>query len=82
MWSFLLISKLFKRLPLLLVNDLIEFVACINGYYGIGCSTQCGNCMNSEQCHHVNGICMNGCDNGYKGDKCIASKHIVFTFHV
>lgn len=38
--------------------------------YGENCSKSCGNCKNSQQCHHIDGTCMNGCENGYQGSKC------------
>lgn len=45
--------------------------------YGKECSISCGNCRDSEQCQHINGTCMNGCDTGYKGFKCIESRNNV-----
>lgn len=30
----------------------------------------CGHCHDSQQCHHINGTCLNGCASGYKGVKC------------
>ena len=44
--------------------------------YGPGCKKTCGNCSNAEQCHHVNGSCLNGCDVGVFGDRCNQSKII------
>lgn len=38
--------------------------------YGLECKQICGNCINKEQCHHVNGSCLNGCDNGFYGTRC------------
>nr|XP_022306912.1 receptor-type tyrosine-protein phosphatase T-like [Crassostrea virginica] len=44
---------------------------CNGNTYGQECNTSCGNCINGEQCHHMTGICPNGCDKGvYDGDKC------------
>lgn len=34
------------------------------------CSIICGYCHESEQCHHINGTCINGCASGYQGAKC------------
>ena len=34
------------------------------------CTLVCGNCLNGEQCNHVNGSCPNGCAKGTHGDKC------------
>lgn len=38
--------------------------------YGPVCSQICGACINSTQCHHINGSCLQGCDPGYRGQKC------------
>lgn len=38
--------------------------------YGENCSISCGHCLTREQCHHINGTCMNGCDSGYQGSSC------------
>lgn len=46
------------------------FTVCDNGIYGANCSMPCGQCLESAQCHHVNGTCMNGCASGYRGFKC------------
>lgn len=43
---------------------------CEGGMYGDNCSVPCGNCFRSEQCHHINGTCLNGCDSGYQGLPC------------
>lgn len=47
-----------------------SFIDCSKNMYGKNCSIPCGHCFNSEQCHHINGTCMNGCDSGYKGFNC------------
>lgn len=44
--------------------------ACDGGTYGDNCILTCGNCEESEQCHHIDGTCMNGCDSGYQSVKC------------
>ena len=38
--------------------------------YGVDCSKKCGACVNNEECHHVNGSCLMGCERGYHGQKC------------
>lgn len=43
---------------------------CLDQTYGQECQQICGNCKNKEPCHHVNGSCPDGCDNGYYGNKC------------
>lgn len=42
---------------------------CENGY-GLGCRETCGDCLDSKQCDHINGSCENGCEAGFKGDRC------------
>lgn len=44
---------------------------CDGNLYGENCSMHCGHCVRSEQCHHINGTCMNGCDSGYQGSICM-----------
>ena len=43
------------------------------GTFGDSCSNPCGFCFGKEHCHPLNGICMNGCDIGYKGQQCTQS---------
>ena len=43
------------------------FTLCIAQMYGAICSQSCGNCSNGETCHHVNGTCLNGCNEGFTG---------------
>ncbi|XP_062612082.1 protein draper-like [Saccostrea cucullata] len=43
---------------------------CDYNQYGTACNKTCGNYINSETCHHINGFCVNGCDSGYQGNKC------------
>nr|XP_022312496.1 uncharacterized protein LOC111117633 [Crassostrea virginica] len=42
---------------------------CIDGSYGQNCSKKCGQCLKGT-CHHVNGICTDGCKAGYKTELC------------
>lgn len=51
---------------------------CDGDMYGYNCSILCGKCFESEQCHHVNGTCMNGCDSGYQGEHCTEGNSVVF----
>lgn len=51
-------------------------LACSNRTYGENCSKTCGKCRHSEQCHHINGTCSNGCDSGYQGDKCDKGEYL------
>lgn len=50
--------------------------ACEEGMYGVNCSTPCGHCLDSDQCHHINGTCISGCDSGYQGIKCLKGDHL------
>lgn len=45
--------------------------ACKHGYYGENCTNTCGNCSNNQTCNNVNGTCIDGCSEGFKGDFCI-----------
>ena len=38
--------------------------------YGRNCSETCGFCLRKEQCHVINGICANGCSDGFLGTRC------------
>ena len=38
--------------------------------YGRNCSETCGLCLGKEQCHAINGVCANGCSDGFLGTKC------------
>lgn len=66
------------------MNSIIS--ECSNRTYGQSCSEKCGFCFKQEQCNHVNGICLNGCDSGYKGEQCNASKLFyefeIYFYHV
>nr|XP_022309501.1 uncharacterized protein LOC111115154 isoform X2 [Crassostrea virginica] len=43
---------------------------CLEGQYGQRCSFRCGNCLDEEPCHHINGTCVSGCSPGWKGEMC------------
>ena len=45
------------------------------------CTLVCGNCLNGEQCNHVNGSCPNGCAKGTHGDKCDKGMPIYDKWH-
>lgn len=49
---------------------LYKILACDNRTYGTNCSKECGFCFGREQCHHVSGTCLKGCDPGYKAGAC------------
>lgn len=57
-----------------IINYLIYLiVVCMVGYYGDNCIKICGNCLDDKICNNVNGICIDGCKEGFKGDFCIIS---------
>lgn len=47
------------------------FLECFFGYYGENCSNGCGNCLNNLICDYLIGVCIKGCEFGYKELKCI-----------
>ena len=50
-------------------------IACSNGTYGKECNHTCGYCLDQDECHHINGTCVKGCDPGYLGDLCKTSTY-------
>lgn len=50
---------------------------CDGNLYGENCPMRCGHCVRSEQCHQINGTCMNGCDSGYQGSICMEGNFCV-----
>lgn len=46
----------------------------MNRTYGNGCKYDCGYCSNCPQCHHITGMCSDGCEPGYKTDLCNQSE--------
>ena len=46
------------------------YTECDGKTFGKKCGEKCGECVNNEQCHHINGTCLNGCKRGYKGQQC------------
>ena len=43
---------------------------CDGKMFGKDCKESCGKCLNNDQCHLVNGSCVNGCNPGYYGINC------------
>ena len=43
-------------------------IVCNNNTWGPGCHLNC-HCI-SGSCHHVNGTCESGCEQGWTGDTC------------
>ena len=52
----------------------VSLIACVPGSYGQYCLETCGNCLNAEPCHHVDGFCQNGCAPGWIGYTCTERK--------
>lgn len=46
------------------------FSECETNTYGKECRNQCGHCIDSTDCFHVNGTCLDGCGAGYFGNEC------------
>ena len=58
----------------------ITFIDCDKRMYGRNCSETCGLCLGKEQCHAINGVCANGCSDGFLGTKCTEGNYsYVFT---
>ena len=53
-----------------ILYQLDTVLECEQFTYVLVCNQACGNCSKGEQCHHVNGSCLNGCEVGMYGDKC------------
>ena len=63
-----------KIASLKLFNLLIS-VECQPGLYGIECKDNCSkHCLDPMNCDHMTGQCVDGCANGWIGQKCIESK--------
>lgn len=56
----------------------IFLIACQNGTYGQSCKDTCGYCLNYDDCFHVNGACVMGCEPGYKGSICKNGQWLFF----
>lgn len=61
---------------ILLLNRYIYITVCNEGTYGSDCNYTCGQCHAKEDCHHVNGTCLLGCEPGYQGDLCKSRKKV------
>lgn len=58
------------------------FSVCDVQTYGLECSLSCGNCSDRETCHHVNGTCPRGCNEGVEGEKCQTRELSPFYVHI
>lgn len=54
--------------------EMFIFQECNRGKFGANCAYECGHCLHKEKCHYVDGTCLNGCDDGYRGTQCKSSK--------
>lgn len=66
---------MYLSIYLYILHCITIHLACTGGMYGSNCSVICGNCFESQQCHHINGTCMNGCSRGYQGVHCTEGLH-------
>nr|XP_034321632.1 receptor-type tyrosine-protein phosphatase epsilon-like [Crassostrea gigas] len=46
---------------------------CDSGWYGTNCTHTCGFCTTKDDCHHTNGSCLGGCQEGFTGHNCSTS---------
>lgn len=49
-------------------------IACDKGSFGPRCGEKCGRCRDFQQCFHIDGACLTGCDPGFEGDLCKTCK--------
>lgn len=49
----------------------ISITVCDDMTYGLECASNCSRCRNGTSCDHVNGYCIQGCDEGIFGNKCL-----------
>lgn len=47
-----------------------EFLACPLNTYGDQCLSKCGHCVGNITCNPEDGVCLEGCRDGYIGNKC------------
>lgn len=44
---------------------------CPPWHYGLECRSNCvGHCKDNEPCNHINGLCDNGCNDGWTEKNC------------
>lgn len=60
-----------KRLERSVLEYAIYYITeCPFGTFGNNCRQECGHCLEKYHCHHINGSCLNGCLQGYRGEQC------------
>lgn len=71
--------NLLKCIRLLILDDFYNTFTkctflckvCPSGHYGKNCRESCSrHCIDNEQCDHVSGVCMSGCQDGFLGTHC------------
>lgn len=56
----------------------VEFIlGCNLNTYGDDCKLTCGYCKDNVTCNSINGICSDGCADGWFGEKCDTSKYCI-----
>lgn len=55
--------------------NIIVNLECDSGTYGINCQHICGHCRGGNPCNKVDGLCLDGCYEGYNGSLCIDRKY-------
>lgn len=56
---------------MLLYIYLHRILDCAPGYFGYGCKNICeGHCLNNAACNRIDGTCIDGCQDGFKGTFC------------
>lgn len=68
-----------KRLEWSVLEYAINYITeCPSGTFGNNCRQECGYCLEKYHCHHINGSCLNGCLQGFRGEQCKHSKCFQF----
>ena len=64
----------FKHISVNIYYVFLTLIACTTGTCGVDCSNTCGHCLFPNDCFHINGTCLSGCEPGYTGDDCKTRK--------
>lgn len=72
MYEWCLKKEIYKsfRKKIISLNNSYLFSECIAGFYGENCNNNCGHCLKKTACHHINGMCDEECEPGYKVPYC------------
>lgn len=52
------------------IHTLVQWIACIPGYYGNDCNQTCGQCQGVIPCNSSSGECSEGCPDNWTGFRC------------